>query len=355
MQFPEMEIFMISIGGGRPGVKLSVARMNLLSILLLPIVIAQGNPVINEGTTEADIAKLKDCTGLSVPLINRLLKPEACHGFTPGCLAQFELANLNWPCVHQISFSTKTHLHRKSFVELLNTEDPHAVHLLHFKLAGLLTKYGGEWRGLPPLFTAFCARDYRCVDEVMTAACRTDNWALLSGFMGGDNITHIHPVFFHDLPSDAFKMIPAEALGKITLDQFRMLEGHVLTNLTGDQARALPPAFFRHWADCHLLQYYNRETLNALSLEQLAQFGPDPTEVVRAKGHREGEKRHLERMETRSAIYEHPCYHLTPLLARFDRESVRRAIEQRCTPIWEAVGHRAIMVRRDLDYYVDDD
>lgn len=354
MQFPEMEIFITPIRAGRPGVL--ITRMKLLSILLslVPIVIAI-DPVINEGTTEADIAKLKDCTGLSVPLINRLLKPEACHGFTPACLAQFELTNLNWQCVHQISFSTKTHLTRKSFVELLNTDDPHAVHLLHFKLMGLLTKYGGEWRGLPPLFTAFCARDYRCVDEVMTAACRTDNWALLSGFLAPDNIRHVHPVFFHDLPSDAFKAIPAESLGRITLDQFRMLEGHVLTNLSGEQARALPPSFFRHWADCHLLQYYNRETLNALSPEQLAQFGDEPREVVKPKEHREGEKRELERMETRNAIYEHPCYHLKPLLPRFDNESVRRAIEGRCGPIWEAVGNRSIMVRRDLDYYVDDD
>ena len=333
--------------------------MNALLSLLATILVSSvrgADPLINEGTTEAEIAGLKDCSGLSVSLINRVLKPAACHGFTPACLAQFTLTNLNWACVHQMSFQTKAHLYQKSFVELLNADDPYAVHLLHFRLRDLLVKYGREWRGLPPLFSAFCARDYRCVDEVWRAAANTGNYELLSGFLEETNIGHVHPVFFHDIPSDVLLVIPAESFARVTLEQFRMLEGHVMTQMSGDQVKVLPPAFFRHWADSHLLQYYNCETLNAISIEQINQWGPDPEEVLDAKKkrHQPGEKRSLERLEARSALYEHPCYHLKALLHRFHRPAIREAIEKRCSPIWKAVGNKTIMVRRDLDYYVDD-
>lgn len=314
-----------------------IRQMNgLQKILTLLLTSLYASSIINESTTEEDIAKLKDCRDLTVGLINTVLRPKACYGFTPACLSQFDTTNLSARCIHQISYSTLSNLSKKTFIEFLNVTDPNEVHPLNYKLIGLLRKYAKDWDALPFLFSTYCAGNSRCVMAVLQVSQELDDFRLLRNIFHPSNIHRIPPIAFDKIHIHGFQHILPEAIAKITLDQFKAIDGGAFVNIVARQVEVIPPEYFEHLTDAHMIQFHRRAVYNAMTLEQIAHLGMAPDKLP------------TEPLARKLALENHPCIHMKLLLERFDSLKARDAVRHRCGSIWRETG-KAITIRPDND------
>lgn len=304
---------------------------------------------LRPGLRPEDINKLttKQCKELTVKEIERVLEPTACLGFTPECLEQFNLTNLNPDCAANIPSETIQGLSKKSMLELMKSDAEH-IFFTAGDLDWFLAEYGKDIDDLPVIFVAYCARNKKLATSFIKGLVENKSYALLNMILVPGNIGSLEPAQFTHFSKESIAKINPQAFRLMTFEQMSALNPSGLAGLTATQLSHIPPKNFEAF-NRQAVHAWGKETLLSMTVQQARFLGPDPDKLPSAaEPTAKGPAKDQQILDLRVFIDNHPCNGIKRLLNKYQvSKDVNQAISERCSPVWKpAIKAKAMNAKR---------